>query len=46
LVSPMRRGDSTILACESNMFDLPGEAAKMPDIDRAGSLRSDNLYTI
>ena len=29
LVSPIGRRGSTILACESNMYDLPGEPAEM-----------------
>ncbi len=28
--SPIRCGGSTILACESNMYDLPDHAVKMP----------------
>jgi hypothetical protein len=35
--SPIRRGGSTILACESNMYSLPGEAAKVPGQAGAGA---------
>jgi hypothetical protein len=37
VVSAIRRGDSTILACESNIYDLPGEPGKRPGEALAGA---------